>query len=172
MTHGLIYKIQRKGAQSPPSADLSRKTTQELVKLLKTNNPWWHRTALRLLAERRDRSVASQLEELLQEKDDTLCLRGVWGLYGIGALDESSCGKALRYASPWVRSWAVRLVGEATPLSAGMLEKLTQMAAQDPAAPVRLQLASTAQRLRDRDTVPLLHHLMQHKADAHDAYLP
>ena len=48
-------------------------------------------------------------------------------------------------------------MGEGTPLSAGMLEKLTQMAAQDPAAPVRLQLASTAQRLRDRDTVPLLH---------------
>src|SRR5437763_2918976 len=118
MTHGLIYKIQRKGAQSPPSADLSRKTTQELVKLLKTNNPWWHRTALRLLAERRDRSVASQLQELvLKSREETVSLRGLWGLYAVGGLDEDLAEKLSHHASPWVRSWTVRLLGEANTVS-------------------------------------------------------
>jgi putative heme-binding domain-containing protein len=53
-----------------------------------------------------------------------------------------------------------------------MLEKLTQMASDDPAPEVRLQLASTAGRLTGRDTVPLLHHLMQHQEDARDPCIP
>src|SRR5438105_4477875 len=57
MTHGRIYKIQRQGAKPWPAADLTRKSNRELVELLKNNNPWWHRTALRLLAERHDPCV-------------------------------------------------------------------------------------------------------------------
>jgi putative heme-binding domain-containing protein len=53
-----------------------------------------------------------------------------------------------------------------------MLETLTQMAKQDPAPEVRLQLASTAQRLTSQDTVPLLHNLMQHEEDAGDPCIP
>ena len=156
MTHGRIYKIQLKGTKSAPPGDLSKKTSTELVELLKNNNPWWHRTALRLLAERRDRSVAGRLQEMLfQSKQDTLSLRGLWGLCGIGAFDETLAAKALDHPSPWVRSWTVRLLGEPGRVSPAMLEKLTRMAQQDPAPEVRLQLASTAGRLTSQDTVPL-----------------
>src|SRR5438132_9521751 len=113
MTHGRIYKIRAKGTPSTPPADLSKKASRDLVLVLQNNNPWWHRTALRLLAERRDRSLAPRLEEmLLHGKDDTLSLRGLWGLYGIGLFDEPLAAKALEQESPWVRSWAVRLLGE------------------------------------------------------------
>src|SRR5439155_26225925 len=98
--------------------------------------------------------------------------RGLGGLYSVGALDEKLAAKALEHSSPWVRSWVIRLLGEAGQVSAGMLETLTQRAKQDPAAEVRLQLASTAQRLTRQDTVPLLHHLMQHPEDSRDPCIP
>src|SRR5262249_28138721 len=96
MTHGRIYKIQRTNTKATPPVDLSGKSSQELVELLKNNNPWWHRTALRLLAVRRDRSVAPKLLELLRNgKDDSLSLRGLWGLEDVGAFDETLAATAL-----------------------------------------------------------------------------
>jgi putative membrane-bound dehydrogenase-like protein len=173
MTHGRIYKIQRTGAKRTPPDDLSKKSSRELVEQLKNNNPWWHRTALRLLAERRDATVVPGLENMLLDgKDDTQSLRGLWGLYAVGAFDEALAAKALEHRSPWVRSWAVRLLGEDGQVSPDLLQKLTRMAKQDEAAEVRLQLASTARRLTNQDTVPLLHNLMEHKEDAHDPFIP
>ncbi len=172
MTHGRIYKIQRKGTKRKPPGDLSKKSSAELVELLKNDNPWWYRTALRLLAERRDRSVARSLTELaLQSKDDRLSLRGLWGLYAIGAFDDLAQA-LLHHESPWVRSWTVRLLGEPGRVSDPTLEQLVLMAGQDKAPEVRLQLASTAQRLTQQDTLPLLHRLMLHPEDAGDPCIP
>jgi putative membrane-bound dehydrogenase-like protein len=173
MTHGRIYKIQRKGAPHGPAPDLGKKTSAELVELLKNNNPWWHRTALRLLAERRDRGVVPALQKLaLESATDTLSLRGLWGLYAVGAFDEDLAAKALEHQSPWVRSWSVRLLGEGGAVSEKVLAKFADMAAKDPAPEVRSQLASTAQRLTKQDTLPLLHNLMKHPEDAKDPCLP
>jgi putative heme-binding domain-containing protein len=173
MTHGRIYKIQRKGAKNTPPPDLGKKSSKELVELLKNDNPWWYRTALRLLAERRDRKVVPQLRALaLESKDDTHCLRGLWGLYAVGAFDEAVARRCLKHKSPWVRSWAIRLLGEAGHVLDKQLERFTELARKDEAPEVRLQLASTARRLIKQDTLPLLHNLMKHKEDARDPCLP
>jgi len=173
MTHGRIYKIQRKGTHAEPPGDLSRKSSRELVELLKNDNPWWYRTALRLLAERRDLMAAPMLEELLaQSKDDSRALRAIWGLYAVGAWDETLAKRTLHHESPWVRSWTVRLLGESGKVSSEMMAELTRLAMLDPAPEVRLQLACTAQRLTGQDTVPLLQNLMHHQEDAHDPDIP
>jgi putative membrane-bound dehydrogenase-like protein len=173
-THGRIYKIQRKGTKPQSPVDLAKKSSRELVELLPNNNPWWHRTALRLLNERRDRTVAPALTDLaLHATDDAHRLRGLWGLYAVGAFDDAFTEQVLADSSPWVRSWAIRLLGESGKVSAGMLDRFTEMAARDPAPEVRLQLASTAQRLAGQDTLPLLHNLMtMHAEDAQDPDLP
>jgi putative membrane-bound dehydrogenase-like protein len=173
MTHGRIYKIQPKGTKQQPAPDLARLSSAELVEALKNSSPWWHRTALRLLAERQDRSVAPALTELVQHaKEETRSLRGLWGLYAVGAFDEAIAAKTLAHASPWVRSWAIRLLGEPGRVSESMLTRLTAIAASDPAPEVRLQLASTARRLTAQETLPLLHHLLEHKEDARDPAIP
>jgi putative membrane-bound dehydrogenase-like protein len=173
MTHGRIYKIQRKGARAALPGDLAKKTSRELVTLLKNDNPWWYRTALRLLGERRDRSVVEPLRELfLNSKDETLSLRGLWGLYAIGAFDDAVAEQCLAHKSPWVRHWAIRLLGESGRVSSKILERFVALAATDEAAEVRLQLASTARGLKTRDTLPLLHNLIKHKSDAGDPCLP
>ena len=173
MTHGRIYKIQRKGTKSTPPGDLAKKSSKELVGLLSNPNPWWNRTALRLLGERRDAAVAPELAELtFGGKDETAALRGLWGLFAVGAFDESVAQKVLRQGTAAQRLWAVRLLGEAGKVSDTMLARLTALAEREKAPEVRLQLASTAQRLTAQDTLPLLHALMGHKDDAHDACLP
>jgi putative heme-binding domain-containing protein len=53
-----------------------------------------------------------------------------------------------------------------------MLARLTDLAEKEEAAEVRLQLASSAQRLTKQDTLPLLQKLMGHKQDARDPFLP
>jgi putative membrane-bound dehydrogenase-like protein len=173
MTHGRIYKIQRVGTRSDPSPDLAKKSSRELVELLRDDNPWWHRTALRLLGERRDSSVAPLLEDLaLNGKQEAHCLRGLWGLYAVGALDEALGRRILHHESSWVRSWGVRLLGEPGRVSESILERLVQMAEEEQSPNVRLQLASTAGRLRAQNTLPLVHNLMQHKEDARDPCIP
>jgi putative membrane-bound dehydrogenase-like protein len=172
--HGRIYRIHRKGQQKfPPPGDLSKLHSKQLVELLKKDNPWWYRTAIRLLHERKDKSVAPLLETMALNSDrETHALRAVWALYGIGALDERIGAKLLAHKNLWVRSWAVRLLGEAGQVSGPVLERFTRMAAEDAAPEVRLQLASTAQRLNKQVVLPLLHNLMKHKEDAGDSFLP
>ncbi len=53
MTHGRIYKIQRTGAKPQPAIDLAKLTNEELIGLLTKDNPYYYRTALRLLNERK-----------------------------------------------------------------------------------------------------------------------
>jgi putative membrane-bound dehydrogenase-like protein len=172
-THGRIFKIQRKGTKRVAGVDLGKKSSRELVDVLKNNSPWWYRTALRLLKERRDRSVAPALTDLaLHAKDDAVALRGLWGLYAVGAFDEDVAAGVLERSSPWLRSWAVRLLGEAGRVSDAMLARFAEMAARDPVPEVRLQLASTAARLTKQDTLPLLENLMRHAEDARDPDLP
>jgi putative membrane-bound dehydrogenase-like protein len=174
MTHGRIYKIQRKGARSEPPPDLGKKTSQELVELLKNDHsPWWYRTALRLLNERRDLSVAPALRELaLSTAHPVHALRALWGLYAVGGFDEAFARKTLESADPNMRVWTIRLLGETGKVSDSFLNKLVELAKSDPAPEVRLQLASTAQRLHGQETLPLLHNLMSHKEDARDPCLP
>jgi putative membrane-bound dehydrogenase-like protein len=173
MTHGRIYKIQPIGTKSTPPGDLSKKSSAELVELLKNNNPWWHRTALRLLKERQDQSVAPLLEELaLHGSEDTFRLRGCWGLYAIGSFSEEIAVKLLADSSPWIRTWAIRLLGEPKQVSETILSHLAAQAATDKAPEVRQQLAATAQRLEHQDVLPLLESLMLHAEDAGDPCIP
>src|SRR2546421_399128 len=80
MTHGRIYKIQRTGAKPRPNVDLGKLSSRELVGLLTRENPYWYRTALRLLNERKDVSQSHVLNDLLfKSKDPAHALRGMWG---------------------------------------------------------------------------------------------
>jgi putative membrane-bound dehydrogenase-like protein len=172
MTHGRIYKIQRTGAKPGPTADLGKLPTRELAGLLTKENPYGYRTALRLLHERQDSAANKALQDLLSSKEPAHALRGLWGLYAVGAFDEATARKALAHANPFVRSWAIRLLGQAGLINQPLLAALTALAEKEPAPQVRSQLASTARRLAKLDTLPLLHALMQHKEDSKDANIP
>ncbi len=173
MTHGRIYKIQRTAAKQQPSVDMAKLSTAELVQQLSRENPYWYRTALRLLSERKDASAAAKLEELLlTSREPVHALRALWGLHAVGAFNEAIGRKALEHSSPYVRAWAIRLLEEKNLITGPLLTKLTALARDEPAPQVRSQLASSAQHLRTLDGLPLLHALMQRKEDRKDPNIP
>src|SRR5205807_2998854 len=86
--------------------------------------------------------------------------------------DEGTMFKALPHASSWVRSWAVRFLGEEAKLSAAEVQQLTEIARTDPSPEVRLQLACTAQHLAHEARLPVLENLMLHKEDVRDPDIP
>ncbi|MFL5242103.1 MAG: PVC-type heme-binding CxxCH protein [Gemmataceae bacterium] len=179
MTHGRIYKIQRKDVKTGPAPDLSKKTSKELVELLKSNNPWTYRTALRLLSERAaakvtfDRGLLSDVSDLISESsDERLALRGLWALKSISGFVGDFLYQPLMSKNRWIRAWTIRMMSESGNITESMLKTLAERAETEPAPEVRLQLACTARQLTKLDTLPLLHNLMNHKEDAKDPCIP
>ncbi len=82
-TNGRIYKIEYQGTKPVPPFDLRKKTSMELVELLKHPNAWWRRQARRLLAERKDSSVLAALKILIDDESGGHCgvRSNVWAYY-------------------------------------------------------------------------------------------
>src|SRR4029078_2763518 len=64
---GRVYRLSAKDAKFTKPADLSKKTSLELVDLLSADNSWERKTALRLLAARKDQSIGKTLTARLQK---------------------------------------------------------------------------------------------------------
>ncbi|HXG09011.1 MAG TPA: PVC-type heme-binding CxxCH protein, partial [Gemmataceae bacterium] len=177
-SHGRVYKVVYKGTPPMPPGDLTKRSTDQLVDLLTHKNSWWWRKALLILQERGDRSVAPRLREMVRKSDDYRhSLRALWALANSGAFDEEFGREALAHANAWVRAWAVRLLGQRDArLSGPTLAELMKRAKDDPSPDVRLQLASSCQRLRLHHepgvTRNLLQALMLRAEDAHDPVIP
>jgi hypothetical protein len=66
-----------------------------------------------ILDERGDRSVAPELKEIVRTAGDPRhALRALWALNNIEALDEEFARGTLSHTNPWLRAWAVRLLGQ------------------------------------------------------------
>ncbi len=180
--HGRVYKVVYKGdnpsgRRKPPEAptDLTKLSSAELVDLLKHKNSWWWRKALLILGERGDKTVAPKLKEMIAKGDDNHhSLRALWALNNIGAFDEGLGRETLKHANPWVRAWAVRLLGQLDRKpSDDMWAALVKLAEKDDSPDVRLQLASACQRWKaHRNPKDLLQALMLRSEDAKDPVIP
>jgi putative membrane-bound dehydrogenase-like protein len=184
---GRIYKVVYKGANKAsggrePPDDLSKRSSAELVEMLKDTNSWWWRQALLILQERGDKSVAPKLKEMVRKRDDHRhALRALWALNNIGAFDEDFGREMLGHSNSWVRAWAVRLLGQLDrELNEKTWEELRKLASKDSRPDVRLQLASSCQRWTKLPRkkgekwkcFPILYHLIYRDEDAKDPVLP
>src|SRR6202011_4533642 len=73
---------------------------------------------------------------------------------------------------PYVRSWTVRLLGDARKVSPEISRQLRTLARNEPDVPVRSQLASTAKRLPAADGMPIVMALLDQNKDADDPRVP
>ncbi len=173
---GRVYKIIGPHTKSIGPFDLSKRTSSELVELLDSANPWWVRTVLRLLAERRDRSVAGELRARLYapSSDEVRALRALWGLFVTGSFEQEDFLRCTQSRHEWVRAWAVRLAVDAARNEGVDIAAAspTQLAA-DPSPHVRLALASACQRVENTTWArEALQRLALNDADADDPNLP
>lgn len=170
---GRIYRLQSSTAKAPGRFDLRNKTSRELVKLLSHKNRWFRSTALRLLADRRDRSVAPELRSLVRMNRGQLALDAFLALNRTIGLDDTFAVELLEHANPYVRSWTVRLLcDDREELSSGVAAAMQHRARRETHVEVRSQLACSARRLPTDQAFPIVAELASHDEDTEDPHIP
>ncbi len=154
---GRIFRIVPDGFKQPSLPHLDRASTKELVATLDNPNGWQCDTAARLLYERQDKSAVPALVKLLKTSKSPLGrIHALYGLDGLGALDQFEILHALGDQEPWVRVHAVRLSERFSGSSAsGVFTRLARMIS-DPSNLVRFQLAFTLGEFSAKGKIPAL----------------
>ncbi len=171
--NGRIFRLRWKDAPVTPHVDPQSRSNKELLSWLGSRNGWKAARARRVIAERSDPGVVSNLKEMLAATDDEqLTLQTLWTLHTLGAFDESLAATLLDHNSEAVRSWAIRLQGDERQVSDTFGQRLLEVAAQDASPVVIAQLASTAGRLPARLSVPLAWAIAGRSEFADDPHIP
>ena len=140
---GRIYRIVPTDAKPVQRVRLSTASAAELVQHLASDNPWWRRTAQRLLVDRKAVEAAPLLSAMAGSHASPVArVHALWTLEGLGALSAAPIETALADQSPGVRENAIRLAEPRLRESPGLLPKLLSMT-QDRDARVRFQLLCT-----------------------------
>lgn len=145
--HGRIYRIVYNGAQLEERMSLAGASPQQLVQTLGHNNMLWRKHAQRLLVERGENDVVSDLIELVSNQNvdeiglNAAAIHGLWTLHGLGQLDESNetltaALGALKHPSAGVRRNAVQVLPKETSSASALLNNNLL---QDSNAQVRLE---------------------------------
>ena len=175
---GRIYRLAPKDLPGKTGINLAAQSDLELVGLLTHRNDWYSRRARVLLQQRAaagqlNAAVPAKLWELFaQSKTSAHQLRALWALHITQNLPADRLLPLLDHAEPYIRSWAIQLLGEDRAYSPAALEKLAAMAEKDSSPIVRLYLASALQRMPLAERWPIAQNLVMHAEDNADHNLP
>lgn len=145
--HGRIYRIVHSASPPSPAPNLKQASARQLVQALRHDNQLWRLHAQRLLVERGDTGVASELVRLVEDRTvdpvglNVGAIHALWTLHGLGLLDGShpqaleAALEALDHPSSAVRKTAL----EVLPATAEVRDRLLASGVlQDPQLRVRL----------------------------------
>jgi putative membrane-bound dehydrogenase-like protein len=166
-TMGRIYKIVANKPRTTRNLkpNLSKATTEELVKLLEHPNGWHRTTAQRLLLERQDKAAVPMLKQMAEQNQaSTTRTKALWTLAGLGALEEPLILKALQDKDGHLREQGLHLAEAGcqnlshrrdAEVSQSFAEKTTTTSLRASASPLRLcgEIVSAILSLKDdKDT--------------------
>jgi putative membrane-bound dehydrogenase-like protein len=169
---GRIYRIRSENAKPQPPFDLAKKTGPELAELLGQKNKWFRQTALRIIGDRKDKSLIPLLRKNLEYETGQLALESLWALNLCGGLTDDDALTGLAHRNPMVRAWTVRLLADRGQVSGPVMEKTMDVATLERDPQVRSQLASSAKRLPAGEALPLIVTLLSHSEDVDDPHIP
>jgi putative heme-binding domain-containing protein len=138
---GRIYRI-TSGEAVPywRGPGLSAMTSGQMAALLENPNPWWRRTAQRLLVDRKAVDARPALVRLAESSAQPVArVHALWTLHGLGLLDSALIERALRDPTAGVRENAVQLAEERLTQESGLADNLLKLKA-DPDARVRFSI--------------------------------
>ena len=170
--NGRVYRLKAKGAKTSKPENLGAKSTPQLITLLGHPNIWTRQMAVRLLGDRRDPLAIPILLKVLRDRQDQTALEALWGLNASGGFNEERAAELLNHASPFVRLWTVRLLGDDNTVSSAIGRQLADLAVRETNVEARSQLAATAKRLPHDIALPIARGLVTHSEDATDPRLP
>ena len=171
-SNGRIYRLKATGAKAQRAEDFSRLSAVELVQRLAHPNRWVRQTVLRLLADRRDASLIPILSAAVAQGAGQIALEALWALNLSGGFTDAAALPALAHPDPFVRLWAVRLLGDGRRVSPEVAERLVALGGQEPNLEVRNQLAATARRLPAAEGLAMVRGLVRRVEDARDNRMP
>jgi putative heme-binding domain-containing protein len=169
---GRIYRISARDAKPLIGFDLNRKTSGELVDLLRHENRWFRQTAQRILGDRKERDLIPRLTAELFVAKGQFALECLWALNLSGGFTDEVAERALTHQEPAVRSWAARLIGDESKANPTLAAALAERARRETVPEVRSQLVCTARRLRPEEGLPIVRNLLDHAEDASDPHIP
>ncbi len=169
---GRVYRLWAKGSKPMQPFNLAKRTTPELVGLLRHADKWHRQTALRLLADRRDATALPLLKAMLRDELGQAALEAFWAVNLCGGFNPEFAADTLLHVNPHVRAWTVRLLGDDRLVPESAAAALAGLAKREPHVEVRGQLAATAKRLPVGQALPIVHALLAHDSDAGDIYQP
>jgi len=156
-TSGRIYRVRpAAGAPKLKLFDLSKASGEELLGYLSHANEWFRKQAIHEIAWRNMTELVPQLKAM------PLTLETLWALDALNAVDEVP----LSSKDPYIRRWAVKMIGEG---HEGSADALVRLAKEEKHPEVRAQILATAKRLPTQTALPLL---WSGDADDESGHLP
>jgi putative membrane-bound dehydrogenase-like protein len=169
---GRIYRVTHGDHKPAPDMNLGTARGEELIAHLKHPNKWYRETALRVLYDRVDETLIPAAENLLFESTNIDALNGLWAFNACGGLTPEHALRALDHATPMVRFWTVRLLGDDGDVPDTIAAKLTNLADTEQHPQVRSQLASTARRLDPAHGLAIVGAMLASGKDTDDPHIP
>ncbi len=162
---GRIYRIAPSGVTPVYSeGNLEQHTSTHLISLFSHENKWVRQRAALVLGWRDDKGITSNLIDAVEQGS----LEALWSLNLMDEVSAELATKWLNHASPDIRRWVVRLVGDRRE----SIEGLAELAADESDIHVRSQLASTAKRIDAKSGLEIIQQLILRNEDANDPHLP
>jgi putative heme-binding domain-containing protein len=171
-TNGRIYRLMPTQWASGESFDYGKLRNVDLIQLLEHPNRWHRQTAIRLLGDRHDPSLRSELLKRIAASEGQTALEMLWALQASGGIPEDAAKSLLQHSEPFVRAWTVRMLADSGQPDAPLGKALMALALHDPSIEVRKQLASTAKRIESMLAVPIIAGLLTREEDAGDIHQP
>ncbi len=165
---GRIYRLRNIRQNKVEPFDLSTYTNRQLTNLLTHQNKWFRQQALRQFGDRKDPSAVPALVDLFRTGDAQTALEALWAINLSGGFDEEMAVEAMGHIDPYVRMWAVRLIGDRHEASPKITSHLIRLAGRDTHPELLGQLASSAKRLPGRAAIPMIENLLKNDAAAND----
>lgn len=169
---GRIYRLAAPDRAPYRPFNMARLSHAELVDRLESTNIWERHTALRLLRERRDPTLAPALLNRALSTRGQAALDALWAAAASRPLSPGDALRLIGHPDAPVRRWTIRLLGDDRLRSDTLADRLREIARGEPDPTVRSQLASTARTLPPSIALDVAAGLSAHAEDLDDPHLP
>ena len=176
-TSGRIYRISY-GKTEVAKVDLTKWSNDDLAESVDSPNEWYSRQARQLIQQRAaagqdlTKATLKLMNTYRLTSSTPTALRAMWTLNAIGSADEDWLLGQSNDEREHIRTWALKLLCDQGALSKKTQKRFIEMAGQDKAGLVQLQLASALQQLPLEDRWPLANALVSQNTFAKDPVFP
>lgn len=156
-TSGRIYRVRPEGSVPKVAPfDLHTAPAADLLARLSDGNRWFRRQAALEMGWRHLRELVPALLKKLRAPGDPYALDALFALDMLDAVDATLSGECFKHPDPYIRRWAVKIVGEKGAAWADCAAPLAALAKTEEHLEVRAQILATAKRLPAAAGLPLV----------------